>query len=50
LEQVIPAIEMSQFPALVDYLDRLRKRASIAKEMGEEALLWKAELTRHQAA
>ena len=48
--QVIPAIEMSHYPALVDYLNRLRKRASIAKAMGEEALLWKAELARHQAA
>jgi glutathione S-transferase len=48
--QVIPAIEMSQYPALVAYLGRLRQRASIAKAMGEEALLWKAELARHQAA
>jgi glutathione S-transferase len=48
--QVIPAIEMSQYPALVDYLSRLRQRASVARAMGEEALLWKAELARHQAA
>jgi glutathione S-transferase len=48
--QVIPAIEMSQYPALVAYLGRLRQRASVAKAMGEEALLWKAELARHQAA
>ena len=48
--QVIPSIEMSQYPALVAYLGRLRQRASIAKAMGEEALLWKAELARHQAA
>ena len=48
--QVIPSIEMSRYPALVDYLNRLRKRASVAKAMGEEALLWKAELARHQAA
>jgi glutathione S-transferase len=48
--QVIPAIEMSHYPALVAYLDRLRQRASVARAMGEEALLWKAELARHQAA
>jgi glutathione S-transferase len=48
--QVIPAIEMSQYPALVAYLGRLRQRASVARAMGEEALLWKAELARHQAA
>jgi glutathione S-transferase len=48
--QVIPAIDMSQYPALVAYLGRLRQRASVAKAMGEEALLWKAELARHQAA
>jgi glutathione S-transferase len=48
--QVIPAIEMSQYPALVAYLGRLRQRASVARALGEEALLWKAEIARHQAA
>jgi glutathione S-transferase len=48
--QVIPSIEMARYPALVSYLDRLRKRPSVAKAMAEEAVLWRAELARHQAA
>ena len=48
--QVIPSIEMARYPAVVAYLDRLRKRPSVAKAMAEEAVLWRAELSRHQAA
>ena len=48
--QVIPSIEMARYPAVVGYLDRLRKRPSVAKAMAEEAVLWRAELNRHQAA
>jgi glutathione S-transferase len=48
--QVIPSIPMTQYPALAAYLERLRKRASVAKAMIEEVALWKAELVRHQAA
>jgi glutathione S-transferase len=48
--QVIPAIDMSQYPAVADYLARLRQRESVAKAMTEEALLWRAELARHKAA
>ncbi len=48
--QVIPAIDMSRYPATVAYLERLRKRASVAKAMTEEAGLYRAELARHQAA
>jgi glutathione S-transferase len=48
--QVIPSIEMSRYPALADYLDRMRHRASVGKAMAEEASLWRAELARHQAA
>jgi glutathione S-transferase len=48
--QVVPAIDMSRYPALVDYLDRLRSRASVAKAMAEEAGLYRAELARHKAA
>jgi glutathione S-transferase len=48
--EVLPSIDMSRYPALADYLDRLRKRASVAKAMSEEAALWRAELARHQAA
>jgi glutathione S-transferase len=48
--QVIPSIPMSQYPALANYLDRMRQRPSVARAMTEEAQLWRAELTRHQAA
>lgn len=48
--QVIPSIDMSRYPALVDYLERLRKRASVAKAISEEAGLYRAELARHKAA
>jgi glutathione S-transferase len=48
--QVIPAIDMSRYPAIRDYLDRQRKRPSVAKAMAEEASLWRAEIARHQAA
>ena len=48
--QVVPAIDMSRFPALVDYLDRLRSRPSVARAMAEEAGLYRAELARHKAA
>jgi glutathione S-transferase len=48
--QVLPSIDMSQYSAISDYLARLRQRPSVAKAMSEEALLWRAELARHQAA
>jgi glutathione S-transferase len=48
--QVIPAIDMSRYPAIRDYLDRQRKRPSVAKALSEEASLWRAEIARHQAA
>ena len=48
--QVIPSIDMGRYPAIADYLARLRQRASVAKAMSEEAALWRAELARHQAA
>jgi glutathione S-transferase len=48
--QVLPSIDMSQYLAISDYLARLRQRPSVAKAMSEEALLWRAELARHQAA
>jgi glutathione S-transferase len=41
---------MTPYPAVTDYLNRQRKRASVAKALSEEASLWRAELTRHQAA
>jgi len=48
--QVLPSIDMSLYPAVADYLARHRKRASVAKAISEEAVLWRAELARHQAA
>ena len=48
--QVIPAIDMGLYPAVTDYLARHRQRASVAKAMAEEVVLWRAELARHKAA
>jgi glutathione S-transferase len=48
--QAIPALDMTPYPAVTDYLNRQRKRASVAKALSEEASLWRAELARHQAA
>lgn len=48
--QVIPQIDMTQYPAVAAYLDRMRKRPSVAKAMAEEAVLWRVELARHKAA
>jgi glutathione S-transferase len=48
--QAVPAIAMSDYPTLAAYLDRQRKRASVAKALSEEATLYRAEMARHQAA
>jgi glutathione S-transferase len=48
--QAIPSIEMARHPALAAYLERHRKRPSVAKAMAEEAPMWRAEIARHQAA
>lgn len=48
--QAIPMIDMSKFPAVKDYLDRMRKRPAVAKAMGEEFALYQAEVARHKAA
>jgi glutathione S-transferase len=48
--QAVPAIDMSPNTAVLAYLNRLRKRPSVAKALGEEAPMWRAELARHQAA
>lgn len=48
--QAIPMIDMSKFPAVKDYLDRMRKRPAVAKAMGEEFALYQAEIARHKAA
>lgn len=48
--QAIPAIELSKWPSIKAYYDRLRQRPSIVKAATEEFTLYKAELARHRAA
>jgi glutathione S-transferase len=48
--QAIPQIELSKWPAIKSYYERLRQRPSIAKAGAEEFTLYKAELARHKAA
>ncbi len=45
-----PMIDFSKYPAVKDYLERMRKRPSIAKALAEEFELYKAEIARHKAA
>ena len=43
-------IDLGEWPAVKDYLSRLRKRPSIAKALAEEAALYAEEQARHKAA
>jgi glutathione S-transferase len=45
-----PPIELSKWPSVKAYYERLRARPSIARAVAEEFELYKAELARHQAA
>ena len=45
-----PMIDFSKYPAVKDYLERMRKRPSIAKALAEEFALYQAEIARHKAA
>lgn len=45
-----PPIELSKWPAIKAYFERLRTRPSVAKAIAEEFELYKAELARHKAA
>jgi glutathione S-transferase len=45
-----PPIELAKWPTLKAYYERLRARPSIARAIGEEFELYKAELARHKAA
>ena len=47
---VIPQTELSQWPAIKAYYERMRARPSITRAMGEEFTLWQAERARHKAA
>ena len=45
-----PMIDFSKYPAVKDYLERMKKRPSVAKALAEEFDLYKAEMARHKAA
>jgi glutathione S-transferase len=45
-----PQIELTKWPAVKSYYERLRARASVARAMGEELELYKAEVARHKRA
>ena len=45
-----PMIDFSKYPNVKDYLERMRKRPSIAKALAEEFALYQAEIARHKAA
>jgi glutathione S-transferase len=45
-----PPIELAKWPNIKAYYERTRARPSIAKALGEEFALYKAELERHKAA
>ena len=47
---VIKELNLSQWPSLQAYYERLLKRPSIAKAIAEELPLYRAELVRHKAA
>jgi len=45
-----PMIDFGKYPDVKDYLERMRKRPSVAKAMAEEFALYQAETARHKAA
>ena len=45
-----PMIDYSRYPAVTAYLERMKKRPSVAKALAEEFDLYKAEIARHKAA
>src|SRR5262249_41230467 len=45
-----PMIDFAKYPAVKDYLERMKKRPAIAKALAEEFELFKAEIARHKAA
>ena len=46
----LPMIDFGKYPAVKNYLERMRKRPSVAKALAEEFALYQAELARHKAA
>jgi glutathione S-transferase len=45
-----PMIDFSKYPSVKDYLERMKKRPSVAKALAEEFALYQAEIARHKAA
>ena len=45
-----PMIDFSKYPAVKDYLERMKKRPSVAKALAEEFSLYQAEIARHKQA
>ena len=45
-----PPIDLKKWPAINDYLNRFKARPSVARAIGEEFELYKAEIARHKAA
>ena len=45
-----PMIDFAKYPAVKDYLERMKKRPAIAKALAEEFELYKAEIARHKKA
>ena len=45
-----PMIDFSKYPAVKAYLERMKKRPSVAKALAEEFALYQAEVARHKAA
>ena len=48
--QATPQIDLSQYPAVKAYLDRMRARPSVAAALGVEIPLFRAEIARQKAA
>lgn len=45
-----PMIDFAKYPAVKNYLERMKQRPAVAKALAEEFELYKAEMARHKAA
>jgi glutathione S-transferase len=43
-------IDFAKYPAVKDYLERMKQRPAIARALAEEFELYKAEIARHKKA
>jgi glutathione S-transferase len=48
--RAVPAIDLSKWPAIKEYIRNLRERPAFAKALAEEGALYQAEQARHKAA